>query len=74
MSNIVDFKKKSSKTIKKEETNSIHLLNLKLQYMASLTELISQADNNEHDVILRKSYSYRAKGQNGDYIITITKV
>lgn len=73
MNNIIPLKQK--KKIDKNENKSIHKLNIKLDYMANLTDLINEADNEEFDDKLYEGITHKVNSNKGNrYIITLTKV
>ena len=73
MNNIIPLKQK--KKVNKEENKSIHKLNIKLDYMANLTDLINEADNEEFDDKLYEGITHKVYSNKGNrYIITLTKV
>jgi hypothetical protein len=73
---IIKIERKAEKAKKeKKEQNDIHKLNLKIAYMANLTDLINEADSNEFDDTLKKGISHRVNSNKGNcYLITVTKI
>ena len=73
---IIKLERKADKAKReKEEQNSIHKLNLKIAYMANLTDLINEADSDEFNDVLKKGITHKVNSHKGNqYIITVTKL
>jgi hypothetical protein len=76
MTKIIDFKsKRKAKEVENNTPKSIHKLNLKLNYIATLTDLINEADSDEYDAKLYEGITHKVNSMKGNqYIITLTKV
>lgn len=74
MAKVIELKSKK-KLSNKEDNKEIHKLNLKISYMANLTDLINAADNDEFNDKLYEGITHKVCSMNGHtYIITLTKV
>jgi hypothetical protein len=74
MTKIIDIKSRL-KPSTKETNKETHKLNIKISYMANLTDLINEADSGEYDDKLEAGITHKVTSMNGNtYIITLTKV
>ncbi len=70
---VIKFQRPKSKQI--TDNIEINKLNLKIDFVAKLSDLINTADGKEYDERLKKGHTHRCFSHSGnEYIITITKI